>query len=296
MRWRTAAEPGAGAAIEAHTLSSDTLILRQALQQSAEAPLLYLLLGSDRALLLDTGDQSSRGAFPLRETVDTLIERWLLRHPCDDYELVVAHTHAHGDHVAGDAQFTDRRFTRVVGHSAAEVAAFFGLENWPAGTAEFDLGGRVLQVIPAPGHHPSAVAIYDPSTQSLFTGDTVYPGRLYVADFPAFEASLRTLCDFTAAQPVRAVLGAHIEMSSRPGRDFPRGSRTHRNEAPLPMTTADLHRIRAAAAQVASHPGAHRFSNFIIWNGPCRAESARQAIRLLGSRLGGLWRRADAAG
>ena len=65
-----------------------------------------------------------------------------------------------------------------------------------------DLGGRVLEIIPTPGHHPSAVAIYDEATGMLLTGDTVYPGRLYVQDFPAFQDSLRTLCDFSASHPV----------------------------------------------------------------------------------------------
>ena len=36
-----------------------------------------------------------------------------------------------------------------------------------------------------------------------------------------------------------------------------------------------------AAARIAGRPGAHRFANFIIWNGPCRRESAIQSVRLL---------------
>ncbi|WP_157835700.1 hypothetical protein [Arthrobacter sp. TB 26] len=39
-----------------------------------------------------------------------------------------------------------------------------------------------------------------------------------------------------------------------------------------------------AAARVAGRPGAHRFANFIVWNGPCRRESAAQSVRLLLSR------------
>ena len=147
--------------IQVHMAAPHTVLLRQSFESNFEAPFLYLLFGEDRAFLLDTGATADATRFPIRATVDTLIEEWLLAHPRHGYELVVAHSHAHGDHVAGDGQFTDRAHTRVVGHSALDVAAFFGIGNWPRGTARFDLGGRVLEVIPTPGHHPSAVAIYD---------------------------------------------------------------------------------------------------------------------------------------
>lgn len=267
--------------IQVHMASPDTVLLRQSIAGNFEAPFLYLLFGEDRAFLLDTGATADPTGFPLRATVDALIEDWLRGHPKDGYELVVAHSHAHGDHVAADGQFTDRPNTRLVGHSADEVAAFFGIGDWPRGTARMDLGGRALEVLPTPGHHPSAVAIYDEATGILLTGDTVYPGRLYVHDFPAFQESLRTLCDFSASHPVSAVLGAHIEMPARPFRDFPLGSTWHPNEAPLPMTAGDLQTVRDAAARIAGRPGAHRFANFIIWNGPCRRESAIQSVRLL---------------
>ncbi|MET1065422.1 MAG: MBL fold metallo-hydrolase [Arthrobacter sp.] len=280
----------AAAPIQVHSASASTVLLRQNIESNFEAPFLYLLFGEDRALLLDTGATADATNFPLRTTVDTLIEEWLRSHPNDGYELVVAHSHAHGDHVAGDGQFVNRPATRIVGHAAEDVATYFGLNDWPRGAARFDLGGRVLEVIPAPGHHPSAVAIYDERTGLLLTGDTVYPGRLYVQDLPAFQDSLRRLCEFSAAHPVMAVLGAHIEMSARPFRDFPLGSTWHPGEAPLPLTVRDLHMVRDAAAQVADHPGAHRFANFVIWNGPCRRESAAQSVRLVLSRLARLSR------
>ncbi len=54
--------------------------------------------------------------------------------------------------------------------------------------AEVDLGGRVLDCLATPGHHEAAVTYYDRYTRILFTGDTIYPGRLYVFDWPAFVA------------------------------------------------------------------------------------------------------------
>lgn len=281
---------GVAPSIQVHMAAENTIILRQGMGDSFEAPFLYLLFGEDRALLLDTGATADATKFPLRETIDGLMDRWLLHHPKEGYGLVVAHSHAHGDHVAADGQFADRARTQVVGHTAKDVSGFFGLHEWPRSAAQFDLGRRVLEVIPTPGHHPSALTIYDEMTGALLTGDTVYPGRLYAPDFPAFEASLHTLCEFSAAHPVTAVLGAHIEMSTQPGRDFPLGSTWHPDEAPLPLTVRDLQTIRDGAAKVANRPGAHRFANFIIWNGPCRRETAVQFTRLLMFRIFGRYR------
>ena len=288
VRWYTGTQFRTGDAappIQVHRAAEHTVILRQSIADNYEAPFLYLLFGEDRALLLDTGATAEATRFPLRMTVDALIDGWLVDHPHPAYGLVVAHSHAHGDHVAADGQFADRPNTCVVGHTADDVAEFFDIGDWPRGSAPFDLGGRVLEVIPSPGHHPSAVTVYDPATAVLLTGDTVYPGRLYVGDFPAFEATLHTLCAFSAAHPVAAVLGAHIEMSGLPFRDFPLGSTRHPGEAPLPLTKQDLNAIRDAAARVADRPGAHRFANFIIWNGPCRREAAAQFGRLQLSRI-----------
>jgi len=78
-----------------------------------EAPFLYLLFGEDRAVLIDTGATTPAEYFPLRRVVDGLIGDWLRAHPRDTYPLPVLHTHAHDDHVAGDAQFADRPDTDV---------------------------------------------------------------------------------------------------------------------------------------------------------------------------------------
>jgi hydroxyacylglutathione hydrolase len=68
-----------------------------------------LLFGRDRAVLLDTGPTAEPEFFPLRATVDSLIDRWAAIHQhATDYGLLVLHTHAHGDHIAADSQFAGR--------------------------------------------------------------------------------------------------------------------------------------------------------------------------------------------
>jgi hydroxyacylglutathione hydrolase len=256
--------------IQAHAYDEHTVILRQSKTTHYEAPFLYLLFGNERALLLDTGATSDPEVFPLRATVDRLLADWLAVHPRESYELIVAHTHGHGDHVAGDGQFADRPDTRVVPVDVEAVRAFFGITDWPAEVVRYDLGGRVLDVVGIPGHHAASVAIFDPWSGFLLTGDTVLPARLYAPDFPAFLDSVRRLVDFAAAREVTWVLGCHIEMTDRPGRDYPLGSRYQPNERPPQLTVDQLTAVRDAAESVADRPGVHAFDDFIIYQGPCR--------------------------
>src|SRR5580658_5561026 len=120
--------------IQVHAYDEHTVILRQSKSVNYEAPFIYLLFGNDRALLLDTGATADPGLFPLRETIDGLIAGWLDQHPHEGYELVVAHTHGHGDHVAADGQFAARASTTVVPRDVDAVRSFFGFgDGWPDG-------------------------------------------------------------------------------------------------------------------------------------------------------------------
>ena len=272
-------------AIQVHAYDEHTLVLRQSKTTSAEAPFMFLLFGNDRALLLDSGATADPRRFPLRETVDGLVDAWLAQHPRPGYELVVAHTHGHGDHVAGDAQFADRPDTTVVAREVEAVQAFFGLDGSTGQTLDFDLGGRVLELMATPGHHAASVTFYDPWTGILFTGDTVLPGRLYVKDFPAFTATLHRLVDFAGTHPVTHVLGCHVEMTTRPGRDFPLGATYQPGEAAPQMTVAQLTAVRDAADSVADTPGVHGFDDFIIYHGMGFGNTAKLVGRGLAHRL-----------
>jgi glyoxylase-like metal-dependent hydrolase (beta-lactamase superfamily II) len=268
--------------IQVHAYDQDTFILRQSKAVNFEAPFMFLLFGDERAILLDTGATTDPEKFPLRKTVDGLTADWLAANPHPDYELVVAHTHGHGDHVAGDTQFADRPATKVVAREPEAVQEFFGFDAWPDQTVEFDLGGRVLSLIGSPGHHNAAITVYDPRTGLLFTGDTVYPGRLYAFDFPEFIATLDRVMAFVETHPVTHVLGCHIEMTLRPRRDYVFANNYQPNEPPLQMSVAQLGAVRDAAHAVVDRPGVHKFDDFIIYNGVSR--NAQRKL-LLGSKL-----------
>jgi hydroxyacylglutathione hydrolase len=277
--------------IQVHAYDEHTYILRQSKTTSFEAPFLYLLFGNERALLLDTGATKDPALFPLRDTVDTIVRDWLAAHPRETYGLVVAHTHGHGDHVAGDAQFDGRPDTTLVPADVASAAAFFGFVKWPTEIVPFDLGGRVLDVTGIPGHDERSIAVYDPWTGFLVTGDSVYPGRLYVRDMPAYVDSLGRLVTFTESHPVTHVMGCHIEMSRTRRRDYPMGCTYQPHEAELPMTVAQLVAARDAALSVAGKSGIHLFDDFLIFNGMGKRQMPGIIIYALWTRVRNrIWR------
>ncbi len=252
--------------LQSHWYDEDTVILRQNKAIDYEAPFLFLLFGQQRAVLLDTGATVSERYFPLREVVDDLIQTWLAGHPRNgDYELLVLHTHSHGDHVAGDAQFNDRPNTALVKADKATAWAYFGFVEDPEATGSVDLGGRVLTVLPTPGHDAAAVTFYDPWTGILFTGDSVYRGRLYIVDWPAYSRSIDRLIEFCQRHPVSHVIGCHIEMTNQPGVDYPVLTTYQPDEPPLEMTVAHLHAVRAALDHVGPEPALQVCDDFILW-------------------------------
>jgi glyoxylase-like metal-dependent hydrolase (beta-lactamase superfamily II) len=202
--------------------------------------------------------------------VDGIVDAWLAEHPRENYELVVAHTHGHLDHVEGDAQFADRPSTTIVDRELAEVQAFFGFTDWPDQIVEFDLGGRVLELTGTPGHHRASLTIYDPWSGFLITADNVLPGRIYAFDFPTYLDSIERTVAFAETRRVTYVMGCHIEMSREPGRDYPAGCAYQPNEVPLEMSVQQLIAVRDASRSIKDQPGAHTFDDFRIMNGPYR--------------------------
>jgi hydroxyacylglutathione hydrolase len=154
----------------------DLYIFRESGCSNYEKPFLYLLFGKEKALLLDTG----AGTTDLARVLKTQVDEWLRRNKRDGIPLIAAHTHSHRDHISGDQQLKSLSFITVVEPKTSAVEAFFGFQNWSTEVVTYDLGDRVLDIIPIPGHESSSIAVYDRQTGILFTGDTLYPGRLYV--------------------------------------------------------------------------------------------------------------------
>lgn len=250
--------------IQFFAYDANTVILRQSMCTDYEGPFIYLLFGQNKVLMEDTGAVATP-SIPLQVTVARIVKRWLAAHHQASIELVVAHSHAHGDHVANDAQFVGKPNTTVVGTSVAAVKTFFGIAQWPTDIVSYDLGGRVVDVIPIPGHQAAHIAFYDRNTRLLLTGDTLYPGRLYISDFPSYVQSVQRLVDFTATNDVSFVLGTHIEMQNVAGQQFPFGSNNHPNEHVLQLSRAHLVELLNGVLGMQSAPHQEVHNDFIIY-------------------------------
>ena len=249
--------------IQVHQYNEDLYILRQSLCTNFEGPFMYLIFGGERVLMQDTG--AGDPSLPVAATVYGIIDDWLDAHDRESIELVVSHSHAHGDHAAHDNQFAGRPDTTVVGLSVQAVIDYFGFEDWPQDTVAFDLGGRVVDVVAIPGHQSAHVALYDRRTGLLLTGDSLYPGRLYIGNFSDYVDSIGRLVEFTEDRTVSWVLGTHIEMTNRDGVDSPFGATFHPNEHPLQLSREHLLELRGALVEMAADPFIEVHDDFIIW-------------------------------
>ncbi|HTC57634.1 MAG TPA: MBL fold metallo-hydrolase [Candidatus Sulfotelmatobacter sp.] len=226
--------------IQVHPYNSQTFILRENPCATAEAPFMYLLVGSTKALLIDTGDVADPKQMPLAQTVMALLPaQGQAKIP-----LIVVHTHGHLDHRLGDSQFGNLSNVEVVPADLTHVTKYFGFQDWPNGIAQADLGGRTIDVIPTPGHYPSHVSYYDRQTGLLFSGDFLLPGRLIIDDARADLASAQRVADFVKNRPVSYVLGGHIELDTDGKMQYV-GSHYHVHEHALQLTKEDLQALPA---------------------------------------------------
>ena len=243
--------------------NDNTFILRQNKCTNYEAPFLFLFLGNKNALLMDTGATEDEIQFPLYKTVKKIISEWEknIKNPIN---LIVAHTHAHGDHIAGDIQFKNKVRTVVVGLNVSDITSYFKLKNWPLQNGQIDLGNRIMEIIPIPGHQQASIAVYDYATKILLSGDSFYPGRLYVHDWAAYKLSIQRLTDFAVAHKISYFLGNHIEMTNIAGKDYPTGTTYQPEEHILPLSFKDLKELNKALHIAGNIPKHEIHNSFII--------------------------------
>ena len=187
----------------------------------------YLIVGNRHALLLDTG----LGIGKISEVVKELTP----------VPVVVLNSHTHFDHTGGNAEFSeilgrDTPFTRtsakgqaneysrdalaperICGHLPKHVSIGefsirpFHITQFVKDNEQIDLGGRTLTVLFTPGHTPDSISLFDRDHGLLFTGDTYYPGPIYLftpeTDFQEFAKSVRRLADLMP--DVRLLLPGH---------------------------------------------------------------------------------------
>jgi glyoxylase-like metal-dependent hydrolase (beta-lactamase superfamily II) len=192
----------------------------------AEEVISYLIVGGKQALLFDTG----MGISDIRRVTAELTK----------LPVIVLNSHTHNDHVGGNWQFDiiygmDTGFTRENARGSrqdaqAEIAAdqicgklperfdpkTYATKPWTIAAYKhdgdrIDLGGRSLEIIATPGHTPDAISLLDREHGLLFTGDTYYPGAIWLyrpeTNLDAYARSIRRLA--ALAPQLKTVLGAH---------------------------------------------------------------------------------------
>lgn len=145
---------------------------------------IYLVEGSDSALLIDTGV----GVADLLSQVKKLSVK----------PLIVINTHGHSDHAGGNYQF-QRIYINAADSAAARACASpesraTAAKNMLRGALPqeseksdgkeihfefvtvknghiFNLGGRQIEVIETPGHTPGSICLVDRQNKLLFSGD-----------------------------------------------------------------------------------------------------------------------------
>lgn len=144
---------------------------------------LYLIAGSERAVLLDSGFGARPG---LRKKAEVLCGL-----PVD-----LVHTHAHGDHTGGDREWPEVWLHPADWDRYQQDHGAWGLTLHPLEEGmRLDLGGRQLEVLHVPGHSPGSVALLERQSRWLFSGDTVMaqPVFLHLPDSSVSDYC-RSLC------------------------------------------------------------------------------------------------------
>jgi glyoxylase-like metal-dependent hydrolase (beta-lactamase superfamily II) len=162
----------------------------------------YLLIRGAEAAVVDLGTSGSGGA--IGDALTAAGSGWgAVRH--------VIVTHHHADHAGSLTEVAGQATAAAIYAGQADVARI----NSPTALRAVRDGDEVfgLQIIGTPGHTPGHVAVFDPDTGTLVTGDALRtsgtelagPDERYTADMTQAAASVRKL----AALDVRTILPGH---------------------------------------------------------------------------------------
>lgn len=186
---------------------------------------MWLIHGRDTNLLIDSG----MGLRPLKPEIAALGER----------PVTAVCTHCHFDHIGCAHEFDTRlgHHSEAADYAAPDIErscagswigaelltalphAGYELQNFRLTPAPLtghidegdviDTGDRAFNVLHLPGHSPGSIALYEPATRTLFSGDVIYDGMLidnaWHSDPEAYRESLHRLKEL----PVERVHAGH---------------------------------------------------------------------------------------
>lgn len=190
----------------------------------------YLLNGTERSLLIDTG-------LGICNIYDEVIK-------LTDKPVTAVATHIHWDHIGGHEFFPDfyahedelnwlngefpltleqikdmvvDRCDFPKGYNVDNYKFFQGTPTMVLKDNDIiDIGGRSIQVIHTPGHSPGHICFFEKERGYLFTGDLVYKDTLF-AYYPSTDpkAYLKSI-ERVATLPVKKVFPAHHSLDIHP--------------------------------------------------------------------------------
>ncbi|WP_148468398.1 MBL fold metallo-hydrolase [Alistipes sp.] len=119
--------------------------------------------------------------------------------------VAAVNTHGHFDHTLGVQHLRERYGIpfalsgkdRFLVDNARTSGSVFGVKIGAMPPTDLDLdtmeevrfGHTALRVIPTPGHTPGHVALYEPQSKALFTGDTLFRESIGRTDLPGGDYS-----------------------------------------------------------------------------------------------------------
>ena len=190
----------------------------------------YLLIGSERALLIDTG----LGVCNIYEQVRRLTNK----------PVAAVATHIHWDHIGGHKYFPEfyaheaeldwlngkfplpLQAVKNMVVDRCELPEDFCINGYAIFQGKpgrllddgdtIDLGGRTIQVLHTPGHSPGHLCFWEDEKGYLYSGDLVYEGTLF-ANYPSTDPqSYLTSLEKIALLPVKQLFPGHHSLNISP--------------------------------------------------------------------------------
>ncbi len=140
------------------------------------ANFMYLLIGDEKAMLIDTGT----GEGNIRKFVETITDK----------PIMVVNTHGHFDHTGGNFWWPEAWMKQESVDCARNAFSFMPREwfddkdypEYAIHTLEdgeiVDLGNRKVEVIAIGAHNEGSIAFLDRKTRAMFVGDELESGQV----------------------------------------------------------------------------------------------------------------------
>lgn len=176
--------------------------------------ILYVLKGSERSILFDSGSGTRDVAF----VADKVTKK----------PMTVVASHLHYDHIGSHGSFervamvdlpetreatSDGWYSPPVLKSLWAFTSGFTVTDWWKPGDVIDIGDRKIEVVHIPGHSTDSIALVDRKSGYAFVGDFLYKGPLLAnipgSDLATYLKSTRMLLE--EFPEVTTVFGAHFD-------------------------------------------------------------------------------------